>query len=80
MGTLIKMNRQLDDQPGDTRLIWDRDRDNEVRAAREMFNRLRAEGYLAYSVRGEKGEKGEVIREFDPDAEKIIMAPRQQGG
>lgn len=70
----------MDTQEGDTRIMWDADRPTEVDAARAAFDAARSRGYLGYSV-SESGERGnEVIREFDPEAEKIIMAPALRGG
>ena len=64
---------------GDTRIMWDpRDKD-EVKVAREAFGKAKAKGMLAYSV-DEGGEKGEVIREFDPTLSKIIMTKQLAGG
>lgn len=64
---------------GDTKLIWDPNNADEVEAARATFDSLRAKGYLAYAVeRG--GGKGEVLTEFDPNQEKIILAPAVRGG
>jgi hypothetical protein len=71
---LIELNRT-----GDTKLIWDPDKAAEVDAARAMFDSLKKKNYLAYRV-DRKGEKGEVIKEFDPNAEKIILAPQMVGG
>jgi len=67
------------DQTGDTKIIWDTDKPDEVENARETFNKLRKKGYAAYSV-NRKGDKGEVLREFDPEAEKLILAPPTVGG
>jgi hypothetical protein len=67
------------DKTGDTKLMWDSAVDDEVDAARRTFNDLKKKGYLAFSVT-KKGDKGEVIKTFDPDAEKIIMAPPLVGG
>lgn len=67
------------DQTGDTKIIWDPEKAEEVAHARETFDKLRKKGYAAYSV-NKKGDKGEVIREFDPDAEKMILAPQMVGG
>lgn len=64
---------------GDLKTIWDRDRADEVGAARAQFNSMRAKGYMAYKV-NRKGEKGEVIDTFDPNAETIILAPPLRGG
>jgi hypothetical protein len=44
-----------------------------------MFDTLKEKRYLAYTV-SEDGTKGEVIREFDPEAGAIIMAPQVVGG
>lgn len=75
MGEMAVMNPRA----GDLKVIWDSDNDEEVEAAREQFNSLTGKGYMAYSVTG-RGRKGEQIREFDPDAEKIILAPALRGG
>ena len=67
------------DDTGDTRLIWDADKQDEVDEAKKTFSNLKKKGYVAYAV-DRKGEKGRVIDEFDPTAEKIILAPQLQGG
>ena len=67
------------DKSGDTKILWDSAQDDEVDAARRTFDDLKKKGYLAYSV-DKKGNKGEVIKKFDPDAEKIIMSPALVGG
>ena len=68
------------DLTGDTKTVWDKTKPVEVEAAREMFKKLRASGYLAYKVAGEKGDKGEAFVEFDPNAGAIIFSPALQGG
>lgn len=67
------------DASGDSKLIWDGDVPTEVEAARAQFDTLKSKGYVAYSVT-RKGDKGSVIHEFDPTAEKIILAPATRGG
>ncbi len=67
------------DHTGDTKIIWNSENKDETDAARETFNRLTKKGHKAYMVKKD-GEKGEVITEFDPDAEKIILAPQMVGG
>lgn len=74
IGTLITLDRG-----GDSKLIWDREKPVEVDNARRMFKDLMAKGYWAYAVRT-NGEKGIHVTEFDPEAEKIILAPRVVGG
>ena len=67
------------DHTGDTRLMWDKKAKPEVKAAQELFDKMKAKGYLAYTV-NKDGSPGEVINEFDPKAEKIIMSPQLVGG
>jgi hypothetical protein len=73
-------NLEIVDPKGDTKVIWDSENEDEVKAAEELFNSLRKKGHLAYAVVGEKGEKGEVIKKFDPELERIILAPAMAGG
>lgn len=68
------------DESGDTKVVWDRNNRDEVEAARHTFNALKKKGHLAYEVKGKDGSKGEVIEEFDPEAERLILAPRVVGG
>lgn len=68
------------DPTGDTKIIWDAANEDEVENARRTFDDLKKKGFIAYSVKGKNGKKGEIIREFDPDAERLIMAPPMQGG
>lgn len=67
------------DHTGDTKIIWDPDKADEVETARQTFDKLRKKGYMAYSVK-RNGDKGEVVREFDPNVEKLILAPAMVGG
>ncbi len=71
--------RIMDPRAGDTKLTWDTANRDEVEAARTMFNDLRQKRFMAYRV-DEKGDKGEVIRQFDPEAGLLIMAPPMVGG
>lgn len=67
-------------QDGDTKIIWDKTKPDEVENARESFNRLRSKKYIAFRVEGKNGDKGEQITEFDPNAERIILSPPLVGG
>lgn len=68
------------DHTGDTKIVWNRSNAAEASLARSAFNKAKADGFMAYRVSGEKGVRGEILREFDPDAERIILAPPLQGG
>lgn len=67
------------DHTGDTKIIWDSRNEDETKAARDTFDDLRRKGYIGYSVR-KNGDKKKVIREFDPEAEKLILVPAMRGG
>ncbi len=74
MGTLSVL-----DATGDTRLQWDKNNPDEVKYARERFDELKAKRYLAYRLNS-KGNQGEVINDFDPAAERIILHAPMIGG
>lgn len=67
------------DKTGDTKTIWDTDDPVQVEAARSTFNTLKGKGYMAFRVE-EGGGKGSMLRDFDPRAGKIILAPALAGG
>ncbi len=77
--TVAKHEMAVMDETGDTKIVWDEDKQIEVDEARSTFERMRKKGYAAYKV-DKKGEKGELITEFDPSAEKIILSPQMKGG
>lgn len=64
---------------GDFKVIWDSDKPDEVTAARDQHDKLKAKGYRAFKV-DKKGEAGELMTKFDPEAEKIIMTAPHAGG
>jgi len=68
------------DGSGDTKLIWDSNKSAEVENARQTFINLKAQGYVAFSVTGKEGVKGERMSEFHPDTERMIMVPPMVGG
>ena len=69
----------IQDKTGDTKLVWDANKPDERENAERTFKDLKSKGYMAYKVVG-KGDKGEQMRDFDPYAEKVIMALPLQGG
>ena len=64
---------------GDTKLLWDSEQDAEVDNARRTFNDLRGRGFTAFAVKP-GGGKGTQVRDFDPEAESLIMVPQIAGG
>jgi hypothetical protein len=71
----------ITDETGDTRIMWDPAVKDETDTAKAAFDKGKKKGMLAYSVDADSGERtGEVIREFDPQAGKIIMVRQTRGG
>lgn len=68
------------DQTGDTKVFWNRGNQTETAIAKAAFTQAKADGFMAYKVTGADGMKGEVMAEFDPAAERIILAPPLRGG
>ncbi len=67
------------DHTGDTKLIWDSAKPDEVANAKKTFKDLKSKGYIAYRVKGEGG-KASAMGDFDPEAEKMIMSAPMAGG
>lgn len=67
-------------EPGDTKHLWDKRKEDEVEAARTIFKSLTKKGYRAFHVTGKDGEKGEQMTDFDVNAERMIMVGPMQGG
>lgn len=67
------------DETGDSRIQWDRADPAQVAKARSKFDELRKKGYAAYSVTG-SGKRGTVLKDFDENAERIIMHAPMVGG
>jgi folate-dependent tRNA-U54 methylase TrmFO/GidA len=72
---------EIMDRTGDTKKIWDPTKPVEVEDARRTFNDLKKKGYAAFQVRDDDdGTAGEQMRDFDPNAGRMIMRPPMQGG
>lgn len=67
------------DPTGDMKIAWDRTKPEEVATAKQAFDTWIKKGYAAYKTTS-SGQQGEVIRQFDPQAERITLAPPMVGG
>ena len=75
MGTMHKMSHK-----GDEEVSWDKDDPESVKEARQKFLEFLSER-KGYAVRMEPdGQKGKLITDFDPDAERIVLMPMVMGG
>ena len=69
----------MDPKEGDLKTIWDPDKPEEVEVARCTFEKMKKKGMTGYRVKRD-GSKAEVMNDFDPEAEAVIMAPALRGG
>ncbi len=60
------------------KVVWDKNKPDEVEAARKQFESLVGKGYMAFTI-GKLGEEKQ-IKEFDPEVGRIFFAPVLQGG
>lgn len=67
------------DGSGDTKTTWDPNDPVETKNAKKNFTRLTKQGFYGYRVNRD-GSPGEVLREFDPSADAIIMRKQVAGG
>lgn len=67
------------DDSGDTRIEWDPNDTVSTEIARKAFKDLKKKGHLIYKL-GRSGREGELLREFDPSAERIVASPQTVGG
>lgn len=75
MGILSELGHK-----GDVEVRWDPSNPDDVESARQAFRALKGKGFTAFRVQADRRSKGELIHEFDPNAEKIIMVPQIIGG
>jgi len=76
IGCLAVPNRD-----GDTRFMWDTRDEASVAEVRAKFDELvKASGMLAEKSTTIKGHQGEQLRDFDPEAEMIIVHKPLVGG
>jgi len=69
----------MDRTHGDLKFTWGRDNDDEIDLARDQFDAAIEKGMVGYTV-DTKGEKGRIVRRFDPELGAIICAPAVSGG
>lgn len=74
MGEIRRLGRE-----GDIKQIWNKDNEDEVSAAKDLFEKMVKKGYLAFNV-NKDGDKSTKMSKFDPNAEKIILVPPVVGG
>lgn len=76
---MIMSEMQVMDPTGHTQVHWSPSDVDEVKTAREVFDKMRKKGYRAFYA-GRFGSKKGRMDEFDPGAEKLILIPQLVGG
>lgn len=67
------------DKTGHMKIMWDPKDPTEVENARQTYNKMKAEGRIAWTV-DKEGNRKEHLLEFDPKLEKMILSPPLAGG
>ena len=67
------------DHAGDTRHEFDASDIAAVARAEERFQKLTRKGFRAVAL-GKVGERGDLMRTFDPTIERTLFIPQLQGG
>jgi hypothetical protein len=63
---------------GDTKISWNSKSEIEVAAAKEIFEKRIKDGWSAF--REKAGMKGDKIKIFDQEADRITLVPPISGG
>lgn len=70
----------IPDKTGDTKIMWHKDNPDEVAIAKRSFDDLKAKGFMIYKVQDKDGARGEIMQEFDPNAERLVAIKPMMGG
>ena len=70
---------ELMGRSGDTKHTWDPKKSGEVEAAKALFETLQSKGQRIFRL-SRFGGKGELMREFDPSAGRLLAVPPLSGG
>ena len=73
------MEYRILDKTGDTKVIFDKDVEEEVEAAKAQFDALREKGFHAFLVKKD-GTAGREVKNFSEKAERYIFVPALVGG
>jgi len=73
-GEIAVMGRE-----GDTKFYWNAENWDEVRLAKEVFDKYIEARFKAYQM-SENGSQGESMKEFNPKCGSILFVPAMQGG
>ena len=71
--------RIMDTKEGDLKLEWNSDNDTETDLAKKAFEKAKKDGMLIYKMKKD-GSQGTQIKDWDPNAERIIATPALIGG
>lgn len=79
LGVVPKSLLVIPNEEGDLRIEWDPQDQSQVALAGEAFQGARSRGMTGYKVE-QGGQRGELITQFEAEAQRIVMAPQMVGG
>jgi hypothetical protein len=71
---------QMINDQGDSRIMWDRRNRVEVDVAKAAFRAAIKGGAMVYKAEGKEGTRGEQVKTFSAEDERLIVVPAMQGG
>ena len=63
---------------GDLKISWNSANIEEIQVAKEIFEKKISQGWSAF--KDKFGSKGDKVKVFDEDAERIVLVPPIAGG
>jgi hypothetical protein len=70
--------RIIDQKDGDKRIVWDSNDFSEIVDAKAMFDKLIEEGMIPYRVDPSGKRTPEVMTQFDPVAEEVVLTDKEE--
>jgi hypothetical protein len=64
---------------GHTSHVWKKSDEKQVEEARQLFTTLTAAGYRAFHMK-KSGKQGDLMKDFDPEAKRMLFMPPFAGG
>jgi hypothetical protein len=67
-------------QHGDVPIMWNENNPDEVAVARAAFDNAKKAGFVIYRSEGKDGHRGQVVHEFNPADQRLIMVRHPVAG
>lgn len=72
--------RVMTPKDGDNSVQWDPEDADSVKAAKDEFDKLMADGHKMYKTKATTTRTGDPVDEFDPTVGEYVAVPAMAGG